>query len=313
MVDTISHFVTSIPVPIIILRIGCTIHHAAGKRANRKVKHSPSNCASANELTAALNQLELSPHKHHGMKIKALKTEVAVVAQERISTLKEFEKEDDEIPPLAERLKAKENNVMSFVGSRFGVEIPPVEQPRMKTTQHTEHSDCDEIPSLAKSKSGKQTCYTRSTVPLTGTYEHAQNNPRSKETQDEYKVSLNSIGQLRGSEKNLIVISDSSSESETEDPLNPSGTWRTTVQYQYCKSSDNESSSSDDELPILVNQIGKKRHKSSSPLKAKLFPTKDLVVQSETQPAQVATDAKRKLGFLSGSSCGSAESPIVID
>ena len=117
------------------------------------------------------------------------------------------------------------------------------------------------------------------------------------------------------------MISDSSSESEAEDPLMPvpckdmkvGGTQGVTssLQYQYCDSSEDGASPSDDDIPPLANRIGCKRAgTSSSPLKTKLSPTKDLVIKSTTETAQVTTKvttAKRKLGFESSKVMGSSD------
>ena len=84
------------------------------------------------------------------------------------------------------------------------------------------------------------------------------------------------------------------------------------LQYQYCDSSEDGASPSDDDIPPLANRIGYKRAgTSSSPLKTKLSPTKDLVTKSTTETAQVTTKlttAKRKLGFMSSKVMGSSYS-----
>ena len=133
---------------------------------------------------------------------------------------------------------------------------------------------------------------------------------------------MDAAGQFqRTSVNKQIVISDSSSESEAEDPLMPvpckdmkvGGAQGVTssLQYQYCDSSEDGAIPSDDDIPPLANRIGCKRAgTSSSPLKTKLSPTKDLVTKSTTETAQVTTKvttAKRKLGFESSKVTGSSD------
>ena len=135
---------------------------------------------------------------------------------------------------------------------------------------------------------------------------------------------MDAAGQFQQtSENKQIVISDSSSESEAEDPLMPvpckdmkvGGAHGVTssLQYQYCDSSEDGASPSDDDIPPLANRIGCKwAGTSSSPLKTKLSPTKDLVTKSTTETAQVTTKVttakKKKLGFESSKVTGSSDS-----
>ena len=109
-----------------------------------------------------------------------------------------------------------------------------------------------------------------------------------------------------GGKMQQIVISDSSSESEAEDPLfngtAEGGPQRmmSSLHHHYCESSEHESSS-DDDLPPLLDRIGSKRKDTlTSPLKAKLSPTKDIMV-SKMIFSQATTHTRKKLGFESQS------------
>ena len=218
----------------------------------------------------------------------------------------------DEIPSLAERLKGHKS--LSTCTSC-------AEQKQAKSIRNTECiGSCEEIPSLGEKARPSQasTCnkanltYTALVLSSQHVHVRADLGLNCVRTQKTSKKSSNTFGQLRTGRERQIVISDSSSESEAEDPLMPCRDTKvggaqlgmtSSLHYQYCDSSLSEDgSSSDDDVPPLASRIGSKRSgTSSSPLKSKLSPTKDLVMKSKTETAQLATkvvnNAKRKVGF----------------
>ena len=338
----------------------------AGKRAAKGSPHS------SDELSTALSQLELNSQKQHKTKMKAIKTEPATVLccdawEHTVRSLSQIEtkplKNSAESIDHKEVSRAKPRNDSECIdldevlplAERLNCHKPPAPLDQQKTK--LTHTECIEIPSLAerlKAKSKGQSI--QSNFPHTTPYSSSQHDKADvdfKKIREMNKDPMNDhIGQFWTSERKQIVISDSSSESETEDPMILCGDAKvggahkvmSSLHHQYCDSSE-EGSSSDDCIPPLVNRIGSKRQgASSSPLKSKLSPTKDLVLQSKTQVTQVTTNMKKKLGFESrlkddigdrncdireiatnkGSSCGevglsgtccigSAESPIEID
>ena len=353
----------------------CDFHIVAGKRtANR----SPSNSQSSYDLTTALSELKLNSQlsmkmkaepatklcdnaQQHGISSVPLmdhlkaSTELTCNKKSEITQASDnsecIDLESDEIPPLAQRLKGHQA-------------LSSLTQQRAKSTQ-AERIDCNQAcvsSSLVEATVNKPGPISKiSYLSLVTSSQHTRADLNSLRTQEMNKKSVDVAGQFqRTSVNKQIVISDSSSESEVEDPLMPvpckdmkvgGGQGVTSpLQYQYCDSSGDGASPSDDDIPPLANRIGCKRAgTSSSPLKTKLSPTKDLVTKSMTETAQVTTKvttAKRKLGFesskvmglrdgsdydvgekdssegaaaygavgLSGTCCiGSAESPIEID
>ena len=193
----------------------------------------------------------------------------------------------DDIPPLSERLK-------SHRGSSS------LEQQGAKST----HSEC-----RAKPGGYNKTNLTYTSLVISS--QHAQTDLNFLRTRKMHKKSSDTVGQFQASERERkqSVIS------EAEDPLMPYGDTKvggaqgvtSSLQYQYCDSSDEESSRSDDDIPPLVDRIGSKRPgSSSSPLKSKLSPTKDLVIYMKSEIEVVAigqdatkTNAKRRLGLES--------------
>ena len=353
--------------------MACGFHIVAGKRT---ANHSLSNSQISDDLTIALSELKL--HSQLSMKMKAepatklcddaqqhgissvplmdhlkASTEITCSNKSKITEARNNSKfidlESDEIPPLAQRLKGHQA-------------LSSLTQKRAKSTR-AECTDCNQVcvsSSLVEvNKPGPISKI--SYLSLVSSSQHTRADLNSSRTRGTNKKSVDVAGQFqRPSENKQIVISDSSSESEAEDPLMPvpckdtkvgGAQGVTSLQYQYCDSSEDGASPSDEEIPPLANRIGCKRAgTSSSPLKTKLSPTKDLVMKSTTETAQVATKvttAKRKLGFesskvmglsggsdydvgekdsnegaaaygtvsLSGTTCciGSAESPIEID
>ena len=203
----------------------------------------------------------------------------------------------DEIPSLAERLKGHKS--LSTCTSL-------TEQKRAKSIHNTECiGSCEEIPSLGEKARPSQasTCnkanLTYTSLVLSSQHVRADLGPKYVRAQKMGKKSSNTFGRLQTGEKRQIVISDSSSESEVEDPLVPRIDTKvggahdqgmtSSLHYQYCDSSlSDDGSSSDDDIPPLASRIGSKRSgASSSPLKSKLSPTKDLVMlkSSKTETA----------------------------
>ena len=345
-------------------------HIVAGKRTTNR---SPSNSQSSDELSTALSELKLNSQLSMKMKAEPATKLCDDAQQHGISSVPlmdhlkastEIKKsettqardnsecidlESDETPPLAQRLKGHKA-------------LSSLSQQRAKSTQAEcidRNEACVSSSLIEIDKPGPI-----SNLSLITSSQHTQADLNSVRTQKPNKKSLDTAGQFqRTSENKQIVISDSSSESEAEDPLMAVSCTDTKVggaqgvtsslQYQYCDSSEDGASPSDDDIPPLANRIGcKQAGTSSSPLKTKLSPTKDLVTKSMTETAQVTTrvtTAKRKLGFelskvtessdsvggwdcdvgekctsrgaaaygaigLSGTCCiGSAESPIEID
>ena len=216
--------------------------------------------------------------------------------------------ESDEIPPLAQRLKG--HQALSLLA-----------QQRAKSTQAERigyNEACVSSSLIEVNKPGPISKI--SYLSLVTSNQHTRADLNSVRTN---KKSSDAVDLFqRTNEKRQIVISDSSSESEAEDPLMPvpykdmkvgvAQGVTSSLQYQYCDSSKDRASPSDDDIPPLANRIGCKRAgTSSSPLKTKLSPTKDLVTKSTTGIAQVATKvttAKRKLGFESSKVMGLSDS-----
>lgn len=286
---------------------------------------------SSDELSTALSELKLKSHEHHMTKMKvepalrlcddsqkhtitSSQTEVKtsksggqkVSSDDVLSTAKptdESECIDEFLPPLAEMIRSNKASTL-------------LDHQRSRLT-HGNCDDCDEIPSLAERLKAKSWINSNSSsVPvdsLRPSALHGDHNGADvmifKRTQELDRTSSVTVGQSRVSGEKQIVISDSSSESETEDPLighgdtEASGAERvmSSLRHQYCADSSEDGSSTDDDVPPLVKRIGSKRPgNASSPLKSKLSPTRDLRVVTDGKATQIPatctlTKSKRKL------------------
>ena len=199
------------------------------------------------------------------------------------------ESDVDDIPPLSERLKShRAPSSLDQLGAK------------------STHREYIEIPSwveIAKPGGYNKTNLTYTSLVISS--QHARTDLNFVRTRDMHKKSSDTVGQFQASEREK----KQSMISEAEDPLMPCGDTKvggaqgvtSSLQHQYCGSSEEESSQSDDDIPPLVDRIVSKRPGiSSSPLKSKLSPTKDLAMKSEIEVAwkgATKTNAKRKVGF----------------
>ena len=272
-----------------------------------------------------MDDLRLLSPKKDLAKLKALRTEAASVlcgdahpcGIERVSKRNEESLRGgggpensnvDEVAPLCERLKAKTSKCNATM----------IETEKRREDKSTGHTVCDEVPTLCerlktrtKDTTDTGTKLKPATVKVKSTANdfdkccipHKEAHYDGENTSRQIEVSTTVEDTVK-----QIVIDDSSSDDELEDPLasvkavgksqrmtsslhQTSSTERMMSSLHHNSSGDE--STSDDDLPPLANMIGSKRPgATSSPIQTKVSPAKDLILSSKNS---TTTSRRRNL------------------
>ena len=318
---------------IVVVNLPCI----AGRKAS-KISNPSSEAHSSDELTTALDDLRLLSPKKDLANLKALRTEAASVlcedahpcSTERVSKRNKESLRGgggpgpdvsnvDEVVPLRERLKAK---------TKCNAAV--IETGKKREDRSTGHDVCNKVSTSCerlKTRTKDMTAtgrtgtkLKRATVKIKSSTANDSDKytPHKEAHYDGESTSRQAeISRIVEDTVKQIVIGDSSSDDELEDPLTSvkavgksqrmtsslhqtSSTERMTSSLHHNSSGDE--STSDDDLPPLANMIGSKRPgATSSPIQTKVSPIKDLILSSKN--STISSSRRNLMSELSDTKC----------